>query len=127
MKKIISLCFFALLVLSGKIYAQSNLTWIPTSFGKGAKVTQAKEAFTGFNNEKEVATFAQNVRNNPDVASCESLGKDASGNYVFDIKMKEAHGAKYYLNWAPKLGIAYVMVNGEKKTPRELLAEANKK
>ena len=62
------------------------------------------------------------MKENADVTSVQDKGKDATGNYNVLVTMKSAQNKAYYLNWASKLGVSYIVnVKGEKKTPQELL------
>ncbi|MBS1637138.1 MAG: hypothetical protein JST26_14565 [Bacteroidetes bacterium] len=128
MKKILSIAIFALMLLSGRSFAQTNLSWtIKDDIANGGLKTKTEinSAFSGFSNQNEAIAFYQKLRSNPDVASCEDLGKDANGNYNAKIKMKEMHNKQYYVALALKYGITSITANGVTKAPREWL-EKNK-
>ena len=74
----------------------------------------------------EAITFCNKIRSNQEVASCENSGRDANGAYSITFKMKKANEAIYYIGWAQKLGIDFIVAKGEKKTPTEW-ARAGKK
>jgi hypothetical protein len=124
MKKILSIAVFAFILLATKSFGQSNITWvIKDNLGQGALKTKTEFscAFVGFANQNEATAFYQKIRSNADVASCEDMGKDASGNYSVKITMKDTHDKKYYAAWANKLGVTNITANGETHTPREWL------
>ena len=125
MKKILSIAIFTLMLLSAKSYAQTNLSWTIKDNGALKTRTEINSSFSGFSNQNEALAFFQKLRSNPDVASCEDLGKDASGNYNAKIKMKDVHNKQYYASFAMKYGITSITANGMTKTPREWM-EKNK-
>lgn len=122
MKKILALVCLTLAVLTTKVHAQSNLTWIVKDKLTGDAVKRKLDftvSLSGLGNQNEMTAFCQKIRSNNEVASCEDLGKDAAGNYTIRLKMKNVQDAKYYLGWVQKLGVAFIDINGEKKTPEE--------
>ena len=121
MKKILSALALMLFVSTVTI-AQSNLTLImknKVDFNR----TEFKYTVSGLNNAKQVSAFYTKIQENAEVASVKDAGKDADGNHSFILTMKNAQNRAYYLNWASKLGISYILnEKGEKHTPQELLA-----
>jgi hypothetical protein len=129
MKKILSALALMLFVSSATI-AQSNLTWVMKEKADNAYFmrTEFNYNISGFSSAKEASIFYAKMKENTDVTSVLDKGKDDAGNYKILVTMKSAHNKEYYLNWASKLGVSYILnVKGEKKTPQELLAakEAN--
>lgn len=122
MKKILSITCLLLLVLSTKINAQSNLTWVVKDKIED-KTFDSKLEFhisvEGLANQNEAVLFCNKIRSNQEVESCENLGKDEKGAYSITFKMKKPNQAIYYIGWAQKLGISYIVAKGEKKTPSE--------
>lgn len=122
MKKILSITCLLLLVLSTKINAQSNLTWIVKDKIED-KTFDSKLEFhisvEGLTNQNEAILFCNKMRANQEVESCENLGKDETGAYSITFKMKKPNEAMYYIGWAQKLGISYIVAKGEKKSPAE--------
>jgi hypothetical protein len=126
MKKILSALALMLFVSSATI-AQSNLTWVMKEKADNAYFNRTEFNYTisGFSNAKEAAAFYTKMKENADVTSVQDKGKDATGNYQVLVAMKSAQNKAYYLNWATKLGVAYIVtVKGEKKTPQEMLTAA---
>jgi hypothetical protein len=130
MKKKLSMLTFILVMLSAKIFAQSNLTWVITDkYEKGyfKDKLEIKSAFSGFTNAAEASGFFDKLKNQPAIASIEPLGKDVKGNYLVSFKVKEPHVAKYYVSMFSRMGVTNVIVNGETKTAQEILAKENNK
>lgn len=122
MKKILSIACLVLLVLSSKVNAQSNLTWIVKDKIEDKTFDSKLEfhiAIEGLANQNEAILFCNKMRANQEVESCENLGKDETGAYLVTCKMKKPNEAIYYIGWAQKLGISYIVAKGEKKTPTE--------
>ena len=125
MKKILTPFLFALVVFSStKVFSQANLTWIlagKPEKGYFKEKTTLDGSFSGFNNQNEVKAFCEKLKTNSLVASVQSLGKDAVGNYKITISMKEPNSGKYYAEWLNKLNVAYIQVGSEKKSTEELI------
>lgn len=122
MKKILSITCFVLLVFTTKVNAQNNLTWIVKDNIEDNTFKTRLEfhvAIEGLSNQNEVTNFCNKIKANPEVESCESVGKDANGGYLINLKMKKTNEALYYIGWANKLGISYIVVKGEKKSTAE--------
>ena len=127
MKKILSIICLTVLILSGKAYSQSNLTWtVKDKIEKGYFKTHTSfnTSFSGFTNKTEATKFFNKIKSNPDVASAEVSGADANGNCDLTLVMKQAHDKTYYVGMAQKLGVAYIEANGKKQTPEQIIAEA---
>ena len=115
-------------MLSIKGYSQSNITWtLKDNLAKGAikTITVLNSNFSGLSSKENAIAFLQKFKLNPDVASCDIITN--SGNSC-DVKivMKNTHNKMYYVALAQKMGIAYIQVNGQKKTPAQFINE-NKK
>jgi hypothetical protein len=124
MKKILSALALMLFVSSATI-AQSNITWVMKEKATAAYFnrTEFNYSISGFNSQKDASVFYAKMKENADVTSVQDKGKDANGNYNVLVTMKSVQNKAYYLNWASKLGVTYILTaNGEKKTPQELLA-----
>jgi hypothetical protein len=122
MKKILSIACLLLLVLSAKVNAQSNLTWIAKDKIEDKTFNSQLEfhiLVEGLANQNEAIMLCNKIRTNQEVESCENLGKDEKGAYSINFKMKSPKEAIYYIGWAQKLGISYIVAKGEKKTPAE--------
>lgn len=123
MKKILLPILFFIVVSSGSMFAQSNLTWIVMDqLDKGAinKKTEFNVTVQGISNQNEMVAFCQKIRSNKDVESCENMGKSENG-YKLKLVMKQVNESRYYLSWVKKLGVEYVVFNNEKKMVEELL------
>lgn len=122
MKKIVSITCFVLLILSSKINAQNNLTWVVKDKIED-NTFKTKLDFhiliEGLANQNEATEFCNKIRANKEVESCENLGKEANGSYSILFKMRKPNEASYYIGWAQKLGVSYIIAKGEKKTPAE--------
>ena len=129
MKKILSIACFTLLVLSSRLNAQSNLTWIAKDKIEDNTFKTRLEfhvAVAGLMNDNEANSFCDKMRTNKDLESCVNSGKDSNGSYLITFKMKKVNESIYYIGWAQKLGIAYIEAKGQRKTPAEW-ARADKK
>jgi hypothetical protein len=125
MKKNITTTVFILLILSVRLFAQNNLTWIineKVENGYFKNKLEIKSSFSGFTNAIEAAAFFNKIKTNPEILSVEPLGKDEKGNYSVMFKVKEVHNAKFYLNMFNKTGVSYVEINGRKKGIPETLS-----
>jgi hypothetical protein len=115
MKKYIATTLFLFIVLTGKIYSQSNLTWaFLEKFEKGQVKTtlQFKTKLSGFKNIQEA---------NSEVKSCIITNSDNAGNCDLLLIMKTPHNKKYYLTYAQKMGVIDVIYNEEKISVLEAL------
>jgi hypothetical protein len=122
MKKILSIACLLLLVLSVKVNAQSNLTWIVKDKIEDKTFNSQLEfhiLVEGLANQNEAIMLCNKIRTNQEVESCENLGKDEKGAYSIHFKMKNPKEAIYYIGWVQKLGFSYIVAKGEKKTPEE--------
>ncbi len=89
--------------------------------------TTINSNFSGFSNKDEATKFCAKIKANAEVASAEVSNSDANGNCDLRLVMKQPHDKKYYIGMAQKLGVAYIQVNGQKKTPTQLIEEARAK
>src|ERR1700739_1463795 len=124
MKKILSITTFVLLMLSAKVFAQSNLTWIVNDKGEKdyfKNKVEITSSFSGFASTVEAAVFFEKIKKNSEITSVQTLGKDANGNYLVSFKVKQPHTGKYYVEMFSKMGVGMVEARGKKKTTRELL------
>ena len=129
MKKVFSALAFMLMIYSSNSFAQSNLNWVLKEKADDAyfKRSEFIFSFSGLSNPKDMTAFYAKLKANTDVSSVQEKGKDADGNYSFLIQMKAPQAKNYYLNWATKLGVAYIVnLKGDKKTPQQMLAPAEK-
>lgn len=129
MKKIFTIFVLGLIVLSGKIYAQSNITWTFTDpfekhFFKSR--TEFNMIVTGLNDDKAATAMHDKIVSNKDVAACTPFVKNAAGGYTTNLKMVKAQDGHYFMNWAEKIGVTYFSAGGKTKSLAELLAEQNK-
>ena len=131
MKKIISIiCVAVVLVLSNKAYSQSNLTWtIKDKIEKGyiKSHTSFNTSFSGFTNKTEADKFLSKIKSSPEVASIDIKNSDANGNCDLTLVMKQTHDKMYYVGFVQKLGVSYVVVNGVKRTPQQIIDEKRNK
>ncbi|MES2131783.1 MAG: hypothetical protein V4506_05490 [Bacteroidota bacterium] len=130
MKKLLSIVCLSVLMLSAKVYAQSNITWtIKDNVQKGFFKTSTtfNTHFSGFTTKAQSDVLIQKMKAFSDVASATTTNADANGNCDLKLVMKSAHEKRYYLGVAQKLGIQYVEVNGNKKTPAQWMEGKTKK
>src|SRR6185312_8109660 len=116
MKKNIFITTCILLVLSVKLFSQSNLTWVINDKyenGYFKNKVEIKSGFSGFANAAEATTFFNKLKGNPEIVSVEQLGKDAKGNYLTSIKVKEPRNGNFYLTTFNKLGVNNVDFGGD--------------
>jgi hypothetical protein len=130
MKKILSITCLAILMLTSSAYAQSNLTWtlkdkVQKGFFKSS--TTLNSHFSGFTSKDEATKFCAKIKANPEVASAEVSNSDANGNCDLRLVMKQPHNKQYYVGMAQKLGVSYISVNNQKKTPTQILEEIRNK
>jgi hypothetical protein len=129
MKKNISIAVCCLFVAIN-CFAQSNITWtIKDKLGKGAVKTTTvfNSNFSGFSSKDEVVAFNQKLKSNPEVASCEIVSNNGT-NSDMKLIMKQAHDKSYYVGLAQKLDLAFIEVNNQKQTPKQMIdAIRNKK
>jgi len=130
MKKILSIACLAILMLTSGAYAQSNVTWtvkdkVQKGFFKSSTVINSH--FSGFANKDEATKFCSKIKANPEVASAEVSNSDANGNCDVKLAMKQPHNKQYYVGFAQKLGVAFIDVNGQKKTPTQLMEDIRNK
>ncbi|MES2762999.1 MAG: hypothetical protein V4677_12375 [Bacteroidota bacterium] len=130
MKKILTITCLAILMLTGKAYSQSNLTWtvkdkVEKGFLKTATVINTN--FSGFTNKDEATKFYAKIKANPEVASAEVLNSDANGNADIKLTMRQAHNKQYYIGMAQKLGVTYIQINGRRNTPAAMTEEIRSK
>lgn len=126
MKKILSITCLAILMFSGKMYSQSNITWkVKDNIQKGyfKSRTTFDVSFDGFTSKTESDKFFEKLKSNPEVISAVLSNVDAKGNGDVKLTMKQPHDKMYYVGLAQKLGIAYFEVNGTKKTPSQIMME----
>ena len=128
MKKIFLALTLGVVLYTTNLNAQSNINWILKE--KTDAVFFSKTIFdyslSGFSTQSEVTAFYNKMRENLDVSSVKDNGKDAKGNYNVSVNMKSVKDESYYLNWAIKLGVAYIInFKGEKKTPQQILTAKN--
>ncbi len=129
MKKILSIACLTILLFSFKARAQSNITWtLKDNFVKGAikTTTVLNSNFSGLTSKENAIAFVQKFKSNPDVASCEIINNTGTSCDV-KLVMKHAHDKFYYVNMAQKLGVAYIQVNGQKKTPSQFIIDKRNK
>lgn len=125
MKKIFTILTLALIAFSGKMVAQSNVTWAFTDGGD----KQFFKSHTEFNitvsgiNDAQAAEMQAKIKSNKDVASCTPLVKNAAGTYNMTMKMVKAHDGDYFINWAEKMGVKSFQLNGKTKSLAELNAK----
>ena len=122
MKKLVAYTALYILFASSNAFSQSNLIWafngdLPKAFLKSSKVFNS--TFSGFKSSDEVTKFCETFKANPDFASCELISK-TSAICIMKITMKQVHDKPYYINLANKSGVAYISVNGNKKSLDEL-------
>ncbi len=122
MKKILSIAFFCLMLITFNAKSQSNLTWtindnMPKGFFKTATVFNS--TFTGFKSNAEVVKFTQNLKSNSEVANCEITASSAT-SCTMKLIMKRAQDKPYYLALLAKNGVTNISANGQKKTIDEL-------
>jgi len=130
MKNFLSITTFVLLMLSAKVFAQNNLTWIIIDkYEKGyfKNKLEIKSSFSGFTNASEAAAFFKKIKTNPEITSFETLGKDTKGNYLVSFNVKEPHDGNYYMAMFNKMGVSDVELNGQKKSFKEILAAKENK
>ena len=118
MKKIIYTIVFSFTLYVSGLFAQSNITWtVKDKIEKGAlkSMTVFNSSFSGFTSKEESAKFYQNLKTNPELASCDLIN---STNNSCDLKitMKRAHDKHYFIALFSKLGVSSVSANGNKKT-----------
>lgn len=124
MKKYIATTLFLFIVLTGKIYSQSNLTWaFLEKFEKGQVKTtlQFKTKLSGFKNIQEANKSINILKTNSEVKSCIITNSDNAGNCDLLLIMKIPHNKKYYLTYAQKMGVIDVIYNEEKISVLEAL------
>lgn len=129
MKKILSIVCLSILIFSFKARAQSNITWtLKDDLAKGAikTTTVLNSNFSGLSTKENAVAFVQKIKANPEVASCDIVSNTGSSCDV-KLVMKKAHDKMYYINMAQKLGVAYIQVNGQKKTPAQFIADKRNK
>lgn len=119
-----------LFIVSTKFFAQNNLTW--TFLGKHEKgaiktTTVFQTKLTGFKSIQEANKAINILKTSTDVKSCLVSNSDNLGNCDLVLTMKAAHDKKYYLAFAQKMGVSYIVNNEIKKSVVELLAGKNKK
>ena len=51
----------------------------------------------------------------------------SNGNCDLRLVMKQPHNKQYYVGMAQKLGVSYISVNNQKKTPTQILEEIRNK
>lgn len=130
MKKILTITSLVILMLATKAYSQSNLTWtLKDNVQKGYFKTNTiiNSNFSGFTSKDEATKFCAKIKANAEVASAEVSNSDASGNCDIKLTFKQTHDRLYYLGMAQKLGVAYILVNGDKKTPTQIVEEIRSK
>ena len=130
MKKILSITCLAILMLTTKTYAQSNLTWkVKDNIQKGFFKTHTtfNTSFYGFTSKEEANKLISKIKANPEAESVEISNSDVNGNADVKLVMKNVHDKMYYVGFAQKLGIAYLEVNGNKKTPAQIVQEKREK
>jgi hypothetical protein len=130
MKKILSITCFAILMATFSAHAQSNLTWtVKDNVQKGffKTATTLNSHFSGFSSKDEATKFCDKLKTNPEVASAVVSNSDANGNCDLKLVMKQAHDKQFYLILAQKLGVSYIDVNGQKKTPEQIIADKRNK
>lgn len=130
MKKILSITCLAVLMLATKAYAQSNLMWtVKDNVQKGYFKTNTtiNSNFSGFTSKEEATKFCSKIKANTEVASADLSNYDANGNCDIKLTFKQPHNKQYYVGMAQKLGVAYISVNGSKKTPTQILEEIRNK
>lgn len=130
MKKFLSISCLVILLFASSTYAQSNITWtlkdkVQKGFFKSS--TTLNSHFSGFTSKDEAAKFCAKFKANAEVASAEVSNSDANGNCDLRLVMKQPHNKQYYVNMAQKLGVAYISVNNQKKTPTQILEEIRNK
>ena len=130
MKKILSIACLAILMLTSAAYAQSNVTWtvkdkVQKGFFKSSTVINSH--FSGFANKDEATKFCSKIKAYPEVASAEVSNADANGNCDIKLSVKQPQNKQYYVNLAQKLGVAFINVNGEKKTPEQIIVDMRNK
>lgn len=129
MKKSLSITLFCLIISASSMFAQSNITWtLKDNFAKGAikTTTVLNSNFSGLTSKENAVAFVQKLKANPEVASCEIINNTGS-NCDVKLVMKQAHDKMYYVNMAQKLGVAYIEVNGQKKTPAQFIIDKRNK
>ncbi len=130
MKKILSISCLVLSMLFSKAYSQSNLTLtIKDNVQKGffQSATTFHTHFSGFASKPESDAFFKKVKSHIEVLSLTPANVDATGNCDAVLVMKETHNKQYYISFAQKLGVQFIEVNGDKKTPAQFNEEARKK
>jgi len=126
MKKLFSVSIFCFIVLT--TYSQSNLTWtvkgeIPKGYLKRSKNFDSN--FNGFKNNAETADFIQKLKSNPEIESCDVISSSANSCDV-KITMKQIHEKPYYLSFASSIGVAFISINGDKRSLDEIKQEKSK-
>lgn len=130
MKKIFTLICLAILMIAGKAYSQSNLTWtvkdkVQKGFFKSSKVLNSN--FSGFTNKEEATAFFNKLKMDRSVLSAEVINTDAKGNSDVKLTMRDTHDKKFYVGMAQKYQIAHISANGITKTPTQMMEEINAK
>jgi hypothetical protein len=117
-------------MLVTKAYSQSNLMWtVKDNVQKGYFKTNTtiNSNFSGFTSKDEATKFCTKIKANTEVASAVVSNSDANGNCDIKLTFKQPHNKQYYVGMAQKLGVAYISVNGSKKTPTQILEEIRNK
>lgn len=130
MKKILTITSLVILMLATKAYSQSNLTWtvkdkVQKGFFKSSKVINSN--FSGFSNKEEATVFINKLKADRSVLSAEVTSTDAKGNSDVKITFRDNHDKKFYVGMAQKYQVAYIAVNGDRKTPTQIMDGINAK
>ena len=113
-------------MLTTKAYAQSNLTWtLKDNIQKGyfKSHTTFNTSLSGFTSKDQATKLLSKIKANPEVASAEVSNVDANGNSDLKLVMKSAHDKMYYVGLVQKLGVEYIVANGKKQTPAQIIEE----
>jgi hypothetical protein len=124
MKKILAITSVVILMLATKAYSQSNVTWtvkdkVQKGFFKTSKVINSN--FSGFSNKEEATIFINKLKADRAVLSAEVSNTDAKGNSDVVLTFRDNHDKRFYVGMAQKYQVAYIAVNGDKKTPAQIM------
>ncbi|MES2515241.1 MAG: hypothetical protein V4580_13905 [Bacteroidota bacterium] len=130
MKKFLSITCLAILMIATKAYSQSNLTWtvkdkVQKGFFKTSKVINSN--FSGFSSKEEATTFFNKLKTDRSVLSAVVTNTDVKGNSDVVITMRETHDKSFYIGMAQKYQVNYILVNGQKKTPAQIIEDTRNK
>ena len=80
-------------------------------------------SFSGFTSKEDATKFFAKLKSNPEVESAEVTNSSANGDADLKLVMKDFHDKTYYVGLAQKLGVSYIVVNDQKKTPAQIIED----